>query len=118
MNTAIPTLSTFEIIIVVMVMIVLAILSIWMVVRIFKDSKPISIVPAVFPHTIPPSQTDPEMPECSMNVIAIDEDGMMFIGFYAYENPTYNKLGWVFMHDKAKPQGDFVWMYKPENFKV
>lgn len=97
-----------------MIMIVLAILCIWMVVRIFKDSKPIAIIPAVFPHTIPPSQADPEMPECSVNVIVVDASGDMFIGFYNY----VDGLGWLFINDKFQPIKPFVWIYKPESLSV
>jgi len=117
MEATIPTLSTLQIIIFFTVMIALVILCVWMLVRIFKDSKPISLVPAVFSHTIPPSQLDPEMDteNCSVDVIIVDADGGMFIGFYNYGVPY---PGWIFIHDKFQPKKPFVWAYKPENFEV
>lgn len=75
-----------------------------------EPSKP-PINPLHYPHTIPPSQRDLEVIECSVDVIAIDKEGVMFIGFYNYDD-----LGWVFIHDFFEPDGDFVWMYAPENF--
>lgn len=52
--------------------------------------------------------------DMSVDVITINEDGMMDIGWYNYDLDD-----WGFHTDTLtdRPEGSFVWMYKPENFK-
>ena len=66
-------------------------------------------------HTNPPTHMDLEMHQCSVNVIVVDADGNMFIGFYNYSIPY---PGWIFIHDKFQPKKPFVWMYRPDTLKT
>ncbi len=78
-----------------------------------RSQKNIPIGLQAYPSTIYPNTPDLDMTDCSVDVILVDERGVLFIGFYSYDMP-----GWVFNHDLFKPKGDFVWMYKPSQFKL
>lgn len=109
-----PLMSTPEIALFVLGVLAVVFFAVLMLTKALRASKPVAASFRFYPSTISPSQRDIEMIECSVDVIVVDEEGMMFIGFYSYDDMG----GWVFMHDKAEPQGNFVWMYQPDNFHV
>ncbi len=66
-----------------------------------------------FPHTVHPVQLVTDILSTSDDVIIIDSDDCMIIGFYDH----VSEMWIIYNKDRTIPL-NFVWMRKPKNFKV